>query len=273
MKKSFYYLTAILLCLAGFLLTACNKKTASSAKPLNALEAIKARGVFILGHEDSFPPLGFIDGNGESAGYDIDLAKEVAKRMGVDFKTRIVVWEDIKKELDAGNVDCIWNGFTITAERENIFEMSFPYLANEQVLVVRNTSSVKSYDDLSGRVIGYRKATSSRDAIDANPALKNIVGDIITYKDNSSAFADLKVGALDAVVIDSVAADYYIAQTGEPFAIIPTPLADEKYVVGFKKGETELKNEVERILKEMEKDGTVAEISKKWFGKDLSIIR
>ena len=96
---------------------------------------------------------------------------------------------------------------------------------------------------------------------------------IITYKDNSSAFADLKVGALDAVVIDSVAADYYIAQTGEPFAIIPTPLADEKYVVGFKKGETELKNEVERILKEMEKDGTVAEISKKWFGKDLSIIR
>ena len=83
---------------------------------------------------------------------------------------------------------------------------------------------------------------------------------------------DLKVGGVDGVVMDSVVANYSITQTGEPFAIISQPLANEEYGIGFRKKEPELRDEVERILKEMAGDGTVAKISAKWFGSDISVI-
>lgn len=270
MKKIITFFAAVLIAAAALSFTGCKKK--ADKAPVNAVEALKARGVFVLGLDDSFPPLGFRDDNNEIVGYDIDLAKEVAKRMGVAFKAQPIDWDAKEMELKTGKIDCIWNGFTITEERKQALSFTFPYLNNEQVLVVRKNGSVKSYDDLSGRVVGYQSGSSAQEAIDGNSPFKYYIGDLVAFKENITALNDLKVGGVDAVAMDSVVANYSITMTGEPFAVLDKALANEEYGIGFRKEEPELRDEVERILLEMAADGTVAKISTKWFGKDISVI-
>ncbi|MBR6341433.1 MAG: amino acid ABC transporter substrate-binding protein [Treponema sp.] len=273
MKKSrIIFLFAIVICI--FNLAGCNKKNAGAAgaKPADAVEALKARGVFVLGLDDSFPPLGYRDDDNNIVGYDIDLAKEVAKRLGVTFKAQPIDWDAKEMELETGKIDCIWNGFTITEDRKNALSMTFAYLDNEQVLVVRQNGAIKTLDDMKGRVVGYQSGSSAQEAIEENSGFKNTLADIITYKENITALNDLKVGGVDGVVMDSVVANYSIAQTGEPFEIVKNSLANEEYGIGFRKKEPELRDEVEKILKDMAADGTVAKISTKWFGKDISVI-
>ncbi len=267
MKKCRIFLFAALL--GALIFTGCSKK---NAKAGNAVEALNARGVFVLGLDDSFPPLGFRDDNNEIVGYDIDLAKEVAKRLGVEFKAQPIDWDAKEMELETGKIDCIWNGFTITEDRKNALSMTFAYLDNEQVLVVRQKDGIKSLADMKGKTVGFQSGSSAQEAIDDNPDFKKSLGDTVSFKENITALNDLKVGGVDGVVMDSVVANYSIAQTGEPFAIVKQALANEEYGIGFRKKEPELRDEVERILKEMAGDGTVARISAKWFGSDISVI-
>ncbi len=250
-----------------------NKNEQASAKQMNAIEALKSRGSLVIGYDVDFQPLAFRNSENELVGYDVELAEIVAKRMGVELKTLPIDWDDKDNELENGTIDCIWSGYTITEARKKAHSLTFPYLKNEQVLIVRKEGSVKNFDDLQGRVIGYRSASSSEDAINANPSFKNKLADEITYKDNKSTLADLKVGVIDAMVMDGVFAYYYVTHSGEPFSVISTPLSNEEYAICFRKNEPELRDEVERILKEMAADGTIAAISTKWFGQDVSLIK
>ena len=247
----------------------CTKK--AKADPVAAL---KARGTFVLGLDDSFPPLGYRDDNNQIVGYDIDLAKEVAKRLGVTFKAQPIDWDAKEMELETGKIDCIWNGFTITEDRKNALSFTFAYLNNEQVLVVRNGSGIKTLADMKGKTLGIQSGSSAQDAVDedANKDFKKNLANIIAFKDNITALNDLKIGGVDGVVMDSVVANYTISLTKEPFYVLEEPLANEAYGIGFRKNEPELRDEVQKILIEMQKDGTVAAISQKWFGKDLSVI-
>lgn len=269
MKRTSLIVFAVLV-LFGF--SGCNKSKTTETVQLNAVEALKARGVLVIGYDVDFPPLAFTDENKQIVGYDVELAKEVAARMGVELKTRPIDWDDKDNELENGTIDCIWSGYTITDARKKAHSLTFPYLTNEQVLIVRKAGAVKSYDDLSGRVIGYRSSSSSEEAVDENASFKNKLGDLVTYKTTMSALDDLKVGAIDAMVMDSVFAYYYTTHTDEPFAVIPTPLNSEEYAICFRKNEPELRDEVEKILLEMAKDGTIANAATKWFGQDVSLI-
>ncbi|MBO4532945.1 MAG: amino acid ABC transporter substrate-binding protein [Treponema sp.] len=272
MKKSLFALF-LTLCFCSIFIMGCSKnKQAAVEAPKDAVAALKARGELIIGYDIDFPPLAFKDGNGELVGYDVELAKEVANRMGVEFKAVPIAWEDKDNELENGDIDCIWSGYTITDARRKAHCLTFAYLSNEQVLIVRKTGSVQKYDDLEGRVIGYRGASSSEDAVNENPSFKNKLGDILTYKDNKSCLEDLKVGAIDAMVMDGIFAYYYVTHTNEPFTVIPTPLSNEKYCICFRKNEPDLRNYVEEILMQMAADGTVEKISTKWFGQDVSLI-
>ena len=273
MKKNILILILVS-AIAVVALSGCSKKSNSAAasKPADAVEALKARGVFVLGLDDSFPPLGFRDDDNQIVGYDIDLAKEVAKRMGVEFKAQPIDWDAKEMELETGKIDCIWNGFTITEDRKNALSLSFPYLDNEQVLVVRKNGAIKTLEDMKGRVAGFQSGSSAQEAVDDNPDFKKSLADIIVFKENITALNDLKVGGVDGVVMDSVVANYSIKQTGEPFEIISKALANEEYGIGFRKKEPELRDEVEKILKEMAADGTITAISLKWFGKDVSVV-
>ena len=271
-KNGLVLLLVFAVCFLG--ITSCNKNKTEAAAvvPADAVEALKARGVLKMGYDVQFPPLAYTDENGDLVGYDVELAEEVTKRLGVTLQPHPIDWDDKDNELENGTIDCVWSGYTITEPRKKAHSLTFPYLSNDQVLIVRKEGAVKSFNDLQGRVIGLRSASSSEDAINENPSFKNNLGDIIEYKDNKSCLDDLKVGAIDAMVMDGCFAYFITTRTDEPFDVVKTPLSSEEYSVCFRKNEPELRDAVETILLEMAKDGTIAKISTKWFGQDVSLI-
>lgn len=247
-------------------------KEKSGAKSDKSLDDLKSRGVFVLGLDDSFPPLGFRDANSNIVGYDIDLAKEVAKRLGVSFKAQPIDWDAKEMELQTGNIDCIWNGFTMTAERRAALACTFAYLNNEQVLVVRKDSGIKTLADMAGKRVGLQSGSSAQEAVEDNAKFAASVREQVKFRENVTALNDLEIGGVDGVVMDSVVANYSIQTTGKPFVTVDEALATEEYGIGFRKGDVALRDEVQKILLDMAKDGTVASISNKWFGKDISVI-
>lgn len=267
MKK---LIAAALMLGALIAVTGC-KKTDKKAGG-DAVEALKARGTFVLGLDDSFPPLGFRSEDNEIVGYDIDLAKEVAKRLGVDFRAQPIDWDAKEMELETGKIDCIWNGFTITDDRRKALSFTEAYLNNDQVLVVREDSGITSLAGMTGKIVGIQSGSSAQEAVDDNAAFASSISKIIMFKDNITALNDLDIGGLDGVVMDSVVANYVIKTTGKPFTIIHDTLASEQYGVAFRKGDVKLAEKVQAVLEEMEADGTVAELSRKWFGANISVI-
>ncbi|MHC1694368.1 MAG: amino acid ABC transporter substrate-binding protein [Eubacteriales bacterium] len=234
--------------------------------------AEKKEGTFILGLDDSFPPMGFQDENGNIVGFDIDLATEVCKRLGYELKLQPIKWDLKQQELDSGNIDCIWNGFTINDERLAACAMTAPYLKNRQVLVVKTDSAIASLEDMAGKKLALQSGSSANDALDASADFKASLGEALLYDDNTKALLDLESGGCDAVLMDEVVAKYY-ATSHTAVKSLDVSLADEEYGIGFRKADTELCKKVEDTLKAMAKDGNLAEISTKWFGSDITIIK
>jgi polar amino acid transport system substrate-binding protein len=238
-----------------------------------SLQTILDKCVLVLGLDDSFPPMGFRDENNEIVGYDIDLAKEVARRLGITLKPQPIDWNAKEQELATGEIDCIWNGFTITEERKQVLTFTKPYLKNAQVIVVKGNSPVNSLSDLAGKTAGTQAGSSSVDAIDDAPEFKaSLKGEVIEYKDFLTALMDLDVGGVDAIVIDLVVANDNINRSGKDFRILGETLGEEEFGIGFRKGELALANKVWETLEGMAADGTVARIATKWLGADISII-
>ena len=141
------------------------------------LEDLKAKGTFVMGFDEEYPPMGFVDENGEYVGFDIDLAKEVTSRLGVELVLQPIAWDSKELELSGKNIDCIWSGLTMTPERIEQMTFSIPYLANEQILVVRTDSGIASKADLTGKVLGTQAGSSSVDVLNANPDLLAAIGE------------------------------------------------------------------------------------------------
>lgn len=232
----------------------------------------KAANEFVLGLDDSFPPMGFRDDANEIVGYDIDLAKEVANRLGLKFRAQPISWSAKEQELNTGKIDCIWNGLSITPERLEVLAFTKPYLNNAQVVIVRADSGIKSLADMTGKILGVQAGSSAADAVDSVPSFKQSLKQIVDFSDNIMALNDLEIGGLDGVAMDSVVAEYSLKVTGKPFVILSDSLSPEQYGIAFKKDNTELRDKVQKALEEMAADGTVAKISEKWFGSDISII-
>ena len=251
--------------------TGCKKQNIASARD-TSLDDLISRGVFVLGLDDSFPPLGFRNADGEIVGYDIDLAKEAAKRLGVEFKAQPIDWGAKEMELNTGKIDCIWNGFTMTKEREEALSFTKPYLKNAQVLVVRNDSGIASLKDMAGKTIAVQSGSSAQEAVDGNEEFSRSLKEQVRLKDNVTALNDLEIRGVDGVVMDSVVANYSIAATGKPFIVIDEALSYENYGIAFRKGNAALRDKVQSVLEDMQKDGTITAVSVKWFGRDISVI-
>lgn len=251
--------------------TAEKKEETTTAGTTTAETAEAAGGTLIVGFDQDFPPMGFVGDNGEYTGFDLDLAKEVASRLGLEYKAQPVAWDSKDMELESGNIDCIWNGFTITG-REDDYTWTTPYMANKQVFVVANDSDIKSQADLAGKVVEVQADSSAEAALKENQDLANIFGQLLTTPDYNTAFMDLEQGAVDAVAMDVIVAGYQIKQRNADFKILDDSLSEEEYGVGFKKGNTELRDKVQGALEEMAADGTLAKISDEWFGEDVTTI-
>ena len=225
----------------------------------------------IVGFDQEFPPMGFMAEDGSYTGFDLDLAQEAAKRLGLEYKAQPIAWDSKDMELESGNIDCIWNGFTITG-RENDYEWTEAYMDNAQVFVVYADSGIETLADLAGKVVECQADSSALAALNEDQELTATFAQLLTTADYNSALMDLEQGAVDAVAMDVVVASYQIQQRDADFVILDETLSSEAYAVGFKKGSTELRDAVQGALEEMAADGTMKEISEKWFGEDLTVI-
>ena len=228
-------------------------------------------GTLIVGFDQDFPPMGFMGDDGEYTGFDLELAQEAAKRLGLEYKPQPIAWDAKDMELESGNIDCIWNGFTMTG-REDGYTWREPYMENSQVFVVAGDSGIKSQADLAGKVVECQVDSSAEAALKEVPDLTATFAQLLTTADYNTAFMDLEQGAVDAIAMDVVVAGYQISQRNADFVILEDSLAAEEYAIGFKKGNTELKDKVQGALEEMAADGTLKTISEKWFGKDITTI-
>ena len=238
----------------------------------DSLKKIQEKGKFILGLDDSFPPMGFRDEKGQIVGFDIDLAREVCSRLGVTLKLQPINWDAKEQELNTGNIDCIWNGLTITPERQKTILFSKPYMNNRQVLVVRANSGYTSLSQLAGKKLGIQAGSSAHDALNSAPEFKAKLAAVVEFDDNMTALMDLEQGGVDVVLMDEIVARFYIQQRSKNYKVLDEALAGEEYGVGFRKEDQALMEKIEETLIAMAEDGTMAAISERWFGEDITII-
>ena len=279
MKK--IYLLGVL---ATIILAGCSsaKTTESSSADTSAAESkltdetttagTDADTTFTVGFDQDFPPMGFVGDDGEFTGFDLDLAAEVAKRLGKEIKYQPIAWDAKDMELTSGNIDCIWNGFS-TKNREDKYTWTKPYMKNDQVFVVRSDSDINSFEDLAGKTVEVQMDSSAEAVLKENTELSGTFGKLQTVADFNTGFMDLEMGGVDALAMNSVVANYQITKRDtEGFKILDKPLSSEEYAVGFKLGNTILRDEVQKALEEMKADGTLKSISEKWFGKDVTTL-
>lgn len=235
-----------------------------------SLQDILDKGVFVVGLDDSFPPMGYRDEEGNLTGFDVELAQAVAEQMGLTADLQAIDWKAKELELDGGNIDVIWNGYTITPERLEAVLMSEPYMENTQVIVVPADSDIKTLADLAGKKVAVQDGSSAQEAIAANEELAESIGEQIDFKDNVTALMDVSSGQTDALAVDSVVANYYLAQRPGEFVVLEETLAPEEYGIGFRKADQAFHDAVEQALSELRDSGKATELSTKWFGQDVT---
>ncbi len=238
------------------------------------------RTTFTVGFDAEFPPYGYMDESGEYVGFDLSLAQEVCDRLGWELVKQPIAWDSKDLELSSGAIDCIWNGFTMNG-REDQYTFSDPYIDNSQVFVVAADSGISSWADLAGKEVLVQADSSALKALtiteeDTDDAelvaqmqsLRDSFGNLTEIADYNSAFNNLEAGAADAVAMDIGVARYQIeSRGGEGFVILDDAIATEQYGVGFLKGNTELRDQVQTVLYEMAEDGTLDKIAKDADGR------
>lgn len=240
-------------------------------EPAKQEESSEEKTTFTVGFDAEYPPYGYMDENGEYTGFDLELAQAVCDLEGWELVKTPISWDSKDMELESGTIDCIWNGFTMNG-REDEYTWSDPYLDNQQVFVVRSGSGIESEEDLAGKIVDVQTESSAQAALDDNPELADTFGTLQVIPDYDTGFMELESGAVDAVAMDIVVASYQIESRGADFTILDESIATEEYGIGFAKGNEALRDTVQATLEEMAADGTMAEISEKWFGEDITTI-
>lgn len=259
---------------------ASNAPAASEASASDdSWNKVQKAGKLILGLDDAFPPMGYVDTKtGKLVGFDIDVAAEACKRLNIELKTQAIDWDNKTAELNNGNIDCLWNGFSKTEEREKEFSLSIPYMNNNQIVLIKTTDNFTGLSSLAGKTVGVQSDSSAESALNSNADFKKTLKSVIQIDDYSKAVLELQNGTIDAIAIDEVVARYYLTNNPGAYKVLQekdgkdSSLAVEDYVVGFRKADSALKAKIEGAVKEMAADGTLAKISTKWFGKDVTTV-
>ena len=283
MKKK---IIAVLMALSmAMLLVACgsnsdsnsaNKAASGSASSADAGSGTASgdRTKLIVGFDAEFPPYGYLDEEtNDYTGLDLDLAQAVCDYYGWELVKQPIDWDSKDMELDSGSIDCIWNGFTMNG-REDDYTWSKPYIYNSQVVVVKADSGIASTDDLAGKIMDVQADSSAlaalegEDATELGQKISSSLGQLIQVSNYNTAFMDLESGAVDAIAMDVGVANYQLASRDGDFTILDDAISTEQYGIGFKKGNTELCEQVEAALQALNKDGTLEEVVNKWATMD-----
>ena len=228
-----------------------------------------------VGFDNTFVPMGFEEKNGNYAGFDIELAKYVSKKLGITVHFQPIDWDMKETELQNGTIDAIWNGYSATDERREKVAFTIPYMQNTQILVVKKTSGIHSVEDMTGKVLGAQNGSSGMLDFEEHPeVLKNRVkgGDADQYQSVNEAIIDLKNDRIDALLIDRVYADYYLTTEGiaDEYDTIPSGFESESFAVGVRAADKKLLEALNQAFKELYQEGIFQQISQKWFGEDVA---
>ena len=251
---------------AGALLSGCGNNDSAPAAQSAAAPAMPTK--IVIGLDDNFPPMGFRNEKNELVGFDISMAQEATRRMGIEAEFKPIDWSAKEAELNGKRVDMLWNGLTITEERKKNIAFTSPYMENHQIIVVPKSSTIKTKAELATRVIGIQDGSSAIDAVQRDPIAASFK-ELKKFGDNVTALMDLSTGRLDAVVLDEVVGRYYTAKRPDDYAVLEDNFGTEEYGVGLRKDDSALLAGLQKALDEMKADGSAARISTEWFGKDI----
>lgn len=270
---------ALTLCLLATALAGCGSSAPAASDPTVApaeapaeatAEPAAEGGKLIVGFDAEFPPFGYIAEDGSYDGFDLALAQEVCARLGWEYEAVAIDWASKDAELKAGNINCIWNGFTCTG-REDEYTWSDAYVDNSIVAIVRADSGIESLADLAGKTVMVQSASSGLDALTANEELTASFGELVQLPDYNTGFLELRQGTVDAVIVDVGVGNYQIANTEGDYVVLSEPVSVEQYAVGFYLGNEALRDTVNEQLLAMAEDGTMMSIAEKYVDKGLSL--
>jgi len=255
MNKKF--MTALIMCMISILIVSgCGKEK-------------RNKNEVVIGLDDTFVPMGFKDDKGNFVGFDIDLAKEVFKREKIKVTFQPIDWSMKETELISGNIDAIWNGYSITKDRQKKVDFTKPYLKNRQVIITLANSKIKSKNDLKEKNVGIQDGSSSLDAVNKEKSLVTSFNGKkpVLYENNNQALMDLESKRVDAVVADETLAKYYMNKRGQSkYKILNDNFGEEEYGIGVRKDDNALQNKINKQIDSMKQDGTYDKIYQKWFG-------
>ena len=262
MKKIFLPLLLMI-----FLISGCGGEKVSE----NVHDTNNSR-IITIGIDDEFAPISFHNERNELVGFDIDLAKEAADRLGVEIKFKSINWDEKESEITSGDVDMIWNGLDITEERKEYMIFTKPYMDDRQILLVKegNGQDIYSEEDLAGKIVGTQAGSTSDDYLNENETIKDSLKGYKTYEKFNEVVDALRSGEIDVLICDELVARYEMNKEPDKFEVLNVRIGSiAEMAVGFGKDNVELRDKVQKVFDEMIADGTAKKISERWFQADL----
>lgn len=227
------------------------------------LETIKSKGVIQIAMEGAYPPYNYINESNQLEGFDVDIAQEIAKRLDVEAELLPIPWDSMIPALTGKKFDIIVSDMAITEERKKKVDFSNPYFTTGNQLFVPQDSAIKVPEDMKGKKIGVTISTTAAEMV------TQLEADVKLYKNDFLAFEDLINGRLDGVSTDQGVGAKIILERNYSLLAVDGLLNTEEAGITIRKEDTDLKEEINKIIAEMQNDGTYEEISNKWFGKDI----
>lgn len=261
MKKRM--ITLMMVCL--MVLVGCAKPTSTED---TSLQTVLDKGTLVIGFTE-YPPMGFME-NGEATGFDLDIAKEVCKQLGVEPVFQYIDWDAKVMELNAQNIDVIWNGLTITEDRAKEILFSKPYFDNRIVILTLVDSNINAISDLEQKNVGVEIQSSGQSALEGNSVYSNLK-EMVQFTTISEALMALNSGSIDAIVADEIFARYAVSKDATSYRVADDVFSSENYGIGFRLSDVALRDKVDEIIDGMAQDGSGSAISEKWFGEDLLV--
>lgn len=233
------------------------------------LDNIKKAGVINVGLEGTYPPFSFVGEDGKLAGFEVEFSEALAKELGVKVKLQATKWDGILAALESKRLDAVINQVTISEERKKKYDFSEPYtVSGIQALVLKKNVdklNIKSAADLAGKKVGVGLGTNYEEWVKANVK----TADVRTYEDDPTKFQDLRIGRIDAILIDRLAALEYAKKAPDTTAA-GDAFSRQEAGVALRKGEPELLAAVNKAIEKLRTDGTLKTLSEKYFNADVT---